>query len=213
MFRLAVMLVALFLGYLGWQRYGPSADRLKSIALRAVEIAQSALGDEDQAASGTSKLAADPQAGAPPFALPAPANLGPIQPPQTLVPADSVRPAEEPAGFAPPELMAAPLPTAPPANPSEPAGPIEQSPNADLTALYARLDQLGVHECKLAEWGGSGQLYRFGCQAAVSESPDFSRQFESFAAEPRAAVEDVLAKVAAWREAQRNEAQVGTGLR
>jgi hypothetical protein len=213
MFRFVVMLVALFLGYQGWQRYGPPAGRLKSFTQRTLEIAQSALRDESQATSGAAKLAADPPAAAPPLAASASANPGPIQRAQALVPEDSVRPDEEPARFAPPELMAATLPPAPPTNPSQPAGPIEQSPNADLAALYARLDQLGVHERGLQYWGGSGQLYRFECQAAVGESPDFSRQFESYAAEPRAAVEEVLAKVASWRESQRNEAQIGAGLR
>jgi hypothetical protein len=212
LFRLAVMLVALYLGYLGWQRFGPPAERLKSIGERAWEIARSAVGEEAPAAEGTPSLASDPPAAAPPFASQAPATPGPIQQAQSLVPAQAIVPGPAPASFAPPELMAAPVPTAPAAHPSEPASPIELSPEAGLAALYARLDQLGVHEHGLQEWGGSGQLYRFSCQAAVDDSPDFSRQFESIAANPRAAVEEVLEKVAAWRESQRNEAQVGAVL-
>ena len=99
MFRLIVMLVAIYFGYLGWQRFGPPADRLKSIAQRALEIAQSALGDENQVANGTARLAADPQAAAPPLAPPAPAIPGPNQQSQAVVMAEASAPGEEPANL------------------------------------------------------------------------------------------------------------------
>jgi hypothetical protein len=70
----------------------------------------------------------------------------------------------------------------------------------------SRLEKLGVAEPKLAAWGTSGDLYRFCCEAKWGNSAAYTRHFESVAAEPVTAVEQVVAEVEAWRTAQRGNA-------
>jgi hypothetical protein len=202
MFRLVVMVIAIVIAYKGWQHYGPSVDSLKALAQRAVEMAQESLEDGDHPpASGAATLAADPGAAAPPFA-PQPAVGGQVLPAQALVPADQF-----------PEAALTPLapPALAPAQTATIENPIATPPDVALDALYLRLEQLGVHKRQLSEWGGGGS-HRFTCAAAVTDSPSFSRHFEAIAAEPRVAVQEVLAKVEAWRAAQRSDARIGTTL-
>jgi hypothetical protein len=71
-----------------------------------------------------------------------------------------------------------------------------------MPTLLARLERLGAIEPQLAAWGSGGKLYRFCCRAALAETPQYTRHFESVAAEPLTAVEQVVAKVEAWRVAQ-----------
>jgi hypothetical protein len=73
-----------------------------------------------------------------------------------------------------------------------------------VQALLSRLEQLGGADPKLAPWGSSGHLFRCCCQAPLANSPAVSQHFESVAAEPALAVEQLVAKVEAWRTAQRN---------
>jgi hypothetical protein len=68
--------------------------------------------------------------------------------------------------------------------------------------LMSRLAELGAVEPRLAKWGSSGQLYRFSCRVSLDKAPKATRHFESVAAEPVAAVEDVIASVGAWRTAE-----------
>ena len=68
----------------------------------------------------------------------------------------------------------------------------------------SRLEQLGGADPKVAPWGSSGHLFRCCCQAPLANSPAVTQHFESVAAEPALAVEQVVAKVEAWRTAQRN---------
>jgi hypothetical protein len=71
-----------------------------------------------------------------------------------------------------------------------------------LPQLYSRLESLGVSNPQLAPWGSSGQMYRFCCRAALVETPALARHFEAVAPEPVLAVEQVVAKVEAWRAIQ-----------
>ena len=73
-----------------------------------------------------------------------------------------------------------------------------------VKTLMSRLEQLGGADPKLAPWGSSGHLFRCCCQAPLANSPAVMQHFESVAAEPALAVEQVVAKVEAWRTAQRN---------
>jgi hypothetical protein len=49
-------------------------------------------------------------------------------------------------------------------------------------------------------------MYRFCCRASWAGTPAFTRHFEAVAAEPLAAVEQVVAKVEDWRAAQSDSA-------
>jgi hypothetical protein len=205
MFRVAVMLVAAVIGYHAWQLYGPPADRLKSIALRLIEIAQAALGEADQADNGKPQQASDSPA-PPPLALGS-STSAEVPQAQALVQASEIRPAlGTPPILAPPALATpAPAPTA--------ISPDVATPDTELLALYSRLEKLGVVEPRLAAWGSDGQLHRFCCRATVGGDSNFKRHFEAIAAEPRLAVQEVVAKVEAWRTAQQKSDRLGTALR
>jgi hypothetical protein len=77
-----------------------------------------------------------------------------------------------------------------------------------LPPLFSRLEALGVTDPQLAPWGLSGQMYRFCCRASWAGTPAFTRHFEAVAAEPLSAVEQVVAKVEAWRNIQHDETAV-----
>jgi len=200
-FRAVVMFGAAIMIVKGWQLYGLSADQMKSLTARAVDVAATAWNGPQQPADG--RLAADPGETAPPFAPPlaqpidsaAPiaASTSPIVPPTNKNPADSV-------AFVPPATVEED--TAATADRMPSIEPLE----ADrLPFLLTRLEALGGMDPKLVEWGTGGQLYRFCCRAALSETSGVSRHFESVAAEPLTAVEDVVAKIAAWRTAERDQ--------
>jgi hypothetical protein len=111
------------------------------------------------------------------------------------------------APTAPPLASREPMVTriAPPADNTSQASPS----NADrLPALLSRLEKFGVSDRKLTTWGSSGHLYRFCCSAPLGDSPAITQHFESVAADQEVAVEQVLAKVEAWRTAQRGTAML-----
>lgn len=198
-FRAAVMLAVGAIVFKGWQMYGPPAEQVKSVAVRAVDFAQAAW-KNFQAPDKAAKPATEPVGGAPPFAqaLHPPAPEGAIVPPalsnQTLTPSP-------PAG-------AIPSTSAPATQtPITPLAVTTAAPGANddrVKTLMSRLEQLGGSDPKLAPWGSSGHLFRCSCQAPLANSPAVMQHFESVAVEPALAVEQVLAKVEAWRTAQRN---------
>jgi hypothetical protein len=199
LYRLVVMSAAAVIAYIGWQHFGVPADRLKSLARQAIDVAQRSL-DENRPANGSATLASDPASVAPQFAQQS-VSPGPIAPAATSAPVQQSTVA--PASLAAPALIAG----EPPPGIGPVAGRVETpAPEAKLVALYARLDQLGVHKRQLVDWGENG-LHRFTCAAAVVDTPRFSRHFEAIAPEPQMAVEQVLAKVEAWRASQQRPAQ------
>jgi hypothetical protein len=84
----------------------------------------------------------------------------------------------------------------------------DQSPtNTDeqvVSRLLSQLQELGAADAQVMPWGSSGQLYRCCCQAKLAETSPLARHFEAVAGEPTAAVEQVVAKVEAWRTEQQN---------
>ena len=197
-FRATVMLAVGAIVFKGWQMYGPPAEQVKSVAMRAVDMAQAAW-KNFQALDKAAKPGAEPRGGAPPFAqaLQPPTVEVAITPPalstQTLTPSP-------PAGAIP--STSAPA-TQTPITPLSQTAPAT-GPNDDrVKALMSRLEQLGGVDPKLAPWGSSGHLFRCCCQAPLANSPAVTQHFESVAAEPALAVEQVVAKVEAWRTAQR----------
>jgi hypothetical protein len=189
-YRTIVMVVAAVIAVEGWQRYGPSHSQVRSLATRALEIAHDAL--------NTPKPRPEERPGL------APATAGIAHPFST---------AQQPAAIGSTPGGSGEIPRAPeifaPAAPEQPI--VETSiepPDATaagtdrLSALMNRLEQLGGVEPRLVSWGSGGQLYRFCCQAALEGAPNVKRHFESVAPERTIAVEEVVAKVEAWRAAQ-----------
>jgi hypothetical protein len=191
LFRAIVMVAVGVIVVKGWQLYGPTTEQVKSFAVQAVEIAETAW---DRAGAGST---------------PAPTTI-----------ADDPRPQGSPlisADAAPSSPAAAPLPVAtndavvaPQLQPVESAGqvvvnPIEPSveqESDELPKLLSRLEEIGCVEPQLASWGSGGELYRFSCRAQLTNTPLAARHFEAVADQPTAAVERVLATVEAWRNAQ-----------
>jgi hypothetical protein len=198
-FRATVMLVMGAVAFKGWQLYGPPAGQVKSVAARAVDMAQAAW-KNFQTPDEAAKPTAEPKAGAPPFAqaLQPPAAGVAIAPPalsaQTLTPNPSI------GAISSTSAPASQSPITPLAKAAPVAGPNEDR----VKTLLSRLEQLGGADPKLSPWGTGGHLYRCCCQAPLVNSPAVTQHFESVAAEPALAVEQVLAKVEAWRTAQRS---------
>jgi hypothetical protein len=198
----AVLMLAVGAGvFKGWQMYGPPAEKVKSIAGRAADMAQAAWKNFQGSAKDAQPAVSVPAA-APPFAQAA------------QQPAGSTR-IVSPALRAPTLLPSPPMDAAPIASATSTRSPITPlgvaSPPANTTddrvhALISQLEQLGGTDPKIAAWGSSGHLFRCSCQAPLAKSTAVKQHFESVAAEPELAVKEVLAKVEAWRTAQRSDA-------
>jgi hypothetical protein len=189
LYRALVMVATGIIVFLGWQHFGPSTDQLKTGITRALEVAQSALNAHPQRAEND-PTSADPRTAPPLLATASDSTASPA--PATVVSAPlSTAPSLQTAAPAPPLLSQG--------DASSPSSPAETE---KLPALMSRLESLGVDEPKLAPWGSSGKLYRFCCRAKLGDTQDFAKHFESVADEPTAAVEQVVAKVEAWRLAQ-----------
>ncbi len=189
-YRAIVMIVAGVIVVQGWQLYGPSAEQVTTFATAAFEKAQAAWNGSGQQAASTSSVAVDPRGAAPPLAEAAavvPPSIGSA--PQ-LVPlpnagADTTTGISEPAGVAP-------VPSTP-------------TTEEDAVAkLLTQLQTLGAADAQIVDWGSSGQLYRCCCRAKFAETSPLARHFEAVADERTAAVEQVVAKVEAWRTEQQN---------
>jgi hypothetical protein len=194
-----VMLAVGAIAFKGWQMYGPPAEQVKSITGRAVDMAQAAW-KNFHTPDAPAKPAAETRGAAPPFAqaLQPPAADVVITPPplssQTLTPG-------RPSGSIPStSALATQMPITPLTETSPPSG----AKDGRVQTLLSRLEQLGGADPKVAPWGSSGQLFRCCCQAPLANSPAVMQHFESVAAEPALAVEQVVAQVEAWRTAQRS---------
>jgi hypothetical protein len=199
-YRAAVMLAVGAIVFKGWQLYGPSAEQVKSVAVSAVDMAQTAW-KSYQSPTKDAHPAADSRGGAPAFAK------GTQQPAADVA---IVPPALSTQSLTPnPPVDVAPIGSASPAtqSPITPLGatsPAASTNDERVHALLSRLEQLGGADPKLASWGSSGHLFRCSCQAPLANSPAVTQHFESVASEPALAVEQVVAKVEAWRTAQRS---------
>jgi hypothetical protein len=202
-YRTVVMAAAGIIIIKAWQVWGPTGDQMWSIAHRAAEIAQEAgklsnhRTDAAQhlgSATPDTPLLQEPAGGA--------MNAANTPRPGTW-PADAAINVTQ-DNFA----NVASQSTSHPAFPVRPEASVPSNtptlPAVDgdrLSMLMSRLEKLGVIDPHLAKWGMSGKLYRFRCQATLVDNPRHTRHFESVASEPVVAVEDVVAKVAAWRKA------------
>jgi hypothetical protein len=200
-FRAVVMLAVGAIVFKGWQMYGPPAEQIKSAAVRAVDFAQAAWKNLNGSDSGA-QSAADARGGARPIAQPAPQPTGDVAIVPPALSTQSLTPS--------PPTEAAPIASATSAQssiaPSSATGPAASTNDERVKALMSRLEQLGGINSKVGPWGSSGQLFRCCCQAPLGNSSAVTQHFESVAAEPALAVEQVVSKVEAWRVAQRNDA-------
>jgi len=196
-FRAVVMLVVAAVGVKGWQLYGPTNEQVRTVVAQVVEVVKSRL-------ASPPATAPDPRTAAPPLATanpiaPTPGNLSP---PATLTPSEPPQLLPNLGGNVPPAASPEAAPITPVAGSSAPP---PAAGDERMTGLMSRLQQLGAADTNLSAWGDGGQLYRFTCKAPLAAAPTMTQHFESVAKEPTAAVEEVLAKVEAWRVAQRDE--------
>ncbi len=205
-YRATVMLAVGAIVIKGWQLYGPSADQVKSAAVSAMDMAETAWKNWQK--PGNAPPPADARGAAPSFPNASP--QAPAMPPVTLAPS---APLLSPAPAENATANASSAPAAPmTANQVPATQPMEQVTRDPATiaervpALLSRLEQLGAADPKVSPWGSSGRLYRCSCGAALANSPAFTQHFEAVATEPALAVEQVVAKVQAWQTAQRNVA-------
>jgi hypothetical protein len=192
-YRAIVMIATGVIVVKGWQLYGPSNEQVKTFATAALEKAQEAWNGSTENATLPLTQPIDPRNGAPPVVTQLPGaamNLAPIASAPQLVP--SVKSGEGTLFGA---GEAAPATSLPFASALEPAG---------VTTLLARLQELGGADAQVGPWGSSGELYRCCCRAKLAETSALARHFEAVAGEPTAAVEQVVAKVEAWRTEQQN---------
>jgi hypothetical protein len=196
LFRATVMIAVGFGVVKGWQLYGPTNEQVKAAASQGLQFVQSKL----QTAQ-PSKPMQDPRLGSPRLTTNAP-----VAPPALNTLAPNAAPPAPVAQTEAPRLL--PNSTAPAIQPNPPE-PVS-APSAPTTTtgadrakeLISHLVQLGASEAKLSPWG-DGKLYRFSCRAPLVAAPAMTQHFESVAAEPAEAVQQVMAKVEAWQLAQR----------
>lgn len=68
-----------------------------------------------------------------------------------------------------------------------------------FTAMERKLREYGATYYLLETWGNDGELYRFHCRMAISNNPNYTRQFESTDRDALKAMAQVLERVEAWR--------------
>ena len=68
-----------------------------------------------------------------------------------------------------------------------------------MQLLLGRLRDLGMRQHALESWGEAGELYRFKARVIIGEHADLERHVESVAADPLAAMADVVQQIVAWQ--------------
>jgi hypothetical protein len=194
--RAVAMLIAAIIVVKGWQLYGPSAEQMKSWTAQLAEQVHLALSERPQLAPDSAEPESELKS----------ATIAPVSLPDVVAPASSF----EATGFAevPPLTPEAPNGRAPGTANLVPASQTASLESERMPTLLARLERLGAVDPQLAAWGSGGKLYRFCCRAPLADTPRYARHFESVAAEPFVAVEQVVAKVEAWRVEQGTSANL-----
>jgi hypothetical protein len=204
MFRAVVMVVVGAIVVKGWTLYGPTNEQVKKTFAQGKELVNSFIDSHQQ---GAGSEMTDPRLASP---RPAMANPGtasvatapPLAPPIPM--AQTEAPKLLPENAIVPPMQAAPAPTSPAANASAFDKSTQATDSTDrVSELISHLRQLGAADTNLTPWGG-GKMYRFSCRAPLASAPAMTQHFESVAAEPEKAVAEVVAKVEAWRVAQRD---------
>jgi hypothetical protein len=196
-FRAVVMIVIGAVVVKGWKLYGPTNEQVKSGWNHGKELVQSFMDSHRPSATSTTP---DPRIGATRIADTNTATAPPRPTGFPAAPATSA-PTEAPKLLPENGLSQA----GPPGIPSAmtPPGAMQSGATPDrVNEMISHLQQLGAADTKLSPWGG-GAMYRFTCRAPLANAPAMTQHFEAVAAEPEKAVADVVAKVEAWRVAQR----------
>lgn len=202
-FRAVVMIGVGAIAVKGWHAYGPTNAQVARAYNQLKDVVQASLPSSDEASA---TAAADPRL-APPKLSAATPPLVPMPGPQTQV-LPPTMPATAQAE-APKLLPGTPSTTGLSSPFPAPGAPLSndtldtKSGDTRVSELIAKLQRLGAENASLAPWGNGG-LYRFSCSAPLANAPMMTQHFESVAAEPALAVEQVVAKVEAWRVAQRD---------
>jgi hypothetical protein len=199
LFRAVVLIVVGVVGVKAWKLYGPTNEQVNTTVAQVIETVQSTVESWQQP---TANLPPDPRTGAAPMAQ-APLASTPATPPVPLAQTDAPKLLPQATESAP-STPATVQPADAPANDAMPS-PVPVGGDR-AQQLVSRLQQLGAADTKLAPWGNDGNLYRFSCRAPVVNAPALTQHFESIAADPAAAVQEVLLKVESWHIAQRNSA-------
>lgn len=189
--RATVMIATGFAVVKGWQQYGPSTEQVKNYAAVALEKAQAALNQSTPGSTQVAAGAADPSTASAPLAA---APMNGLPHPMSAAEAPQLVPVTEGAGspfdgIGPGEAAAIELT----------AGASAEDP---VAASLTRLHAMGGMDADVRTWGATGGFYRCSCQAKLSDSSQLARHFEAIANEPVAAVEQVAAKLEAWRAEQ-----------
>jgi hypothetical protein len=193
LYRFVVMAAVGIIVVTGWKHFGPSTEQVKSFAVAGMEKAKaawnaSADGPDANVAVADPRTATQSLVAETPPSVNGTTSQPPAAAPQLVPLANSGQDA----------LFGADTSTV-----EAPAQSVAEAGAGGLQPLLAKLQQIGGADAKVVEWGSSGELYRCSCRAKSDASP-LARHFEAVAAEPVAAVEQVVAKVEAWRSQQQN---------
>jgi hypothetical protein len=187
-YRAIVMIAVAVIVVKGWQHLGPTTEQVATFGMRALDAANVAW-EKLQPDSQSATLSDDPRVSVAPAAAADPTN--------DLSPA--------------PLFPAAPAPTnlnaqvgEAPVNENSQSLSTAATSDGRLSSLYSRLEELGTSKPQLSSWGIDGRMYRCQCRAALADNSSAARHFEAVAVEPFAAVQQLLAKVEAWRLTQRS---------
>lgn len=200
-FRAAVMAAVVAVVVKGWHLYGPTNEQVKAAVAQATDVGRSILQRWKQEPKA---VVQDPRLAAPQVQRPtppaAPPNIASAAAPQLLPLAQA-----EASKLLSEGQTASPTPPTVATNDSanQAALPPQAAAKDRMPELMSRLQQLGAADSKLAPWGDGGHLYRFTCRAPLANAPMMTQHFESIAADPAQAVEQVVAKLEAWQVAQR----------
>ena len=200
--RATVMAAVVAVVVKGWQLYGPTNEQVRSAVTQATDVARAIL---DRWKQQPKAVVEDPRLAVPRAQLLTP----PVMPPSTAqATAPPLSPAAQPVA---PKLLTdsgaarSVGPNQPPvAAASQAAPPAGSTAKDHMPELMSRLAQLGAADTNMTPWGDGGQMYRFSCRAPLTNAPIMMQHFESVAAEPTKAVEQVVVKLEAWRGAQRD---------
>lgn len=200
--RAAVMAAVVAVVVKGWHLYGPTNEQVKSAVAQAADVGR-AIRDrwKQEPRAGVQ----DPRLAAPRTQLLTPPALPPSTAQNATPP---LLPAAQPE--APKLLAESNIASSIGPNPSTTAAANQTTPPANVATndrmpeLMLRLAQLGAADTNMAPWGDGGQMYRFSCRAPLTNAPIMMQHFESVAAAPTQAIEQVVAKLEAWRVAQRD---------
>ncbi len=202
-YRLSVMVGTLVVLGLAYAAYGPPIEELGPLCERAGDMVAEAIAEWQQETppTDTERLAltpVDPATTEPTGMAPASNSLGHSRGHAAgdMGLANYESPIDQPLQASPisenwPAAAAPSIATVAERNPLPASDRIKQ--------MVDELNGLGMGWHKLHRWGQAGELYRFSCRVSYPGQAVMQQHFEAVAAEPAAAVANVLSQVRAER--------------